>query len=205
MAQPITQPHLLLVEGRDEENFFDALFKHIGIKTIEIRQTGKYSFRQKLKDITMQSGFEIIESIGIVRDADDRSEDAFKSICDSLKSLNLPYPNQILIPSRENPQITILIMPPNNEGTGRMLEDLCFASVENDLAIQCVEQYFECLGQQGVIFRKEVLAKAKIHAFLASRQEPDKRLGEAAQANYWNFESAVFDAVKTFVQQVAKL
>lgn len=43
------------------------------------------------------------------------------------------------------------------------------------------------------------MAKAKVHTFLASRIEPDKRLGEAAQAGYWPFNDPVFDPLKNFI------
>jgi len=32
-------------------------------------------------------------------------------------------------------------MPPDGEGTGRMLEDLCYASVLDDVAISCVNEF----------------------------------------------------------------
>jgi hypothetical protein len=46
------------------------------------------------------------------------------------------------------------------------------------------------------------MSKAKVHAFLASRYEPDKRLGEAAKAGYWPWDNEAFETVKSFLQQI---
>jgi hypothetical protein len=158
-----------------------------------------------MKDITLQSNFGNVHSIGIVRDADESAQGAFDSICSALKSLDLPIPEAILTPTPDLPHVSVLIMPPNNEGTGRMLEDLCLASVLDDPAFDCVDQYFECLAEQGITLGNNKIAKARVHAFLASRSEPDKRLGEAAQASYWIWDSPAFDTVKDFLKQIASL
>jgi hypothetical protein len=43
------------------------------------------------------------------------------------------------------------------------------------------------------------MAKAQAHAFLATLDKPDLRLGEAAVAGYWDFDHPAFDALKAFV------
>jgi hypothetical protein len=43
------------------------------------------------------------------------------------------------------------------------------------------------------------MSKACVHAWLASKERPDKRLGEAAQAGYWPFEHSAFDALSQFL------
>ena len=43
------------------------------------------------------------------------------------------------------------------------------------------------------------LHKARAHAWLASRVEPDKRVGEAAQAGYWPWGADAFLDLWSFV------
>jgi hypothetical protein len=204
-AQPIQKPYLLLVEGRDEKLFFTALTENLGLFDVEIREVGgKYQFARKLKDITLQSGFAEVLSIGIVRDVDDGIKSTFDSICSALDSRALPKPESVFVPSQTQPRVMILLMPPNNEGTGRMLEDLCLAAMVDDPAMKCVDEYLGCLAGQETKLKENVIAKARIHTFLASREEPDKRLGEAAQAGYWNWDSPVFDTLKDFLRQLAE-
>lgn len=201
----IERPHLLLVEGRDETGFFGAYIKYLNLSNIQIIETGKTEFKRRIKILPALPNFDQVRSIGIVRDADDNAKSAFDSICSSLKLARLPIPEQVLVSTPGSPHITILIMPPDGEGTGRMLEDVCFASVTQDKAIECVNQYIACLHKVGISHRTEVIAKARIHAFLTSRYDPDKRLGEAAQAGYWNFDAPVFDKVKIFLRQVGEM
>lgn len=201
---PITfESALLLVEGKEEVVFFEEFIKHHHLKKIQTLELGKYSFRDRFLALTVATGFaDTVTSIGVVRDADDSAENTFISICDVLKAAKLPVPANILSPTNTSPSINIIIMPPDGSGTGRMLEDICMASVLDDPAIACMDQYFDCLQAQGITLRENVIAKARVHVFLASREEPDRRLGEAAKSGYWNFDSPVFDKVKAFLQQV---
>lgn len=96
-----------------------------------------------------------------------------------------------------SPQVSILILP-DNQNSG-MLEDLCLAAIETDPVLQCVDEYLECVNK--TIGRKpNNMAKARVHAWLSSQIEPDKRLGEAAKANYWPWNSTRFDCLKQFLQ-----
>ena len=72
-----------------------------------------------------------------------------------------------------------------------MLEDLCLAGVQADPAMPCVPEFFDCV-QRRANRQPNNLAKARVHAWLASQVEPDKRLGEAAEAGYWPWASPAF-------------
>ncbi|MFN4219076.1 MAG: DUF3226 domain-containing protein, partial [Candidatus Bipolaricaulia bacterium] len=120
-------------------------------------------------------------------------------VCDGLRTAGLPVPRYPVVREGRNPSVMVMILPDIN--TPGALEDLCLQAVANDPALPCVEQYFECLKQQTSSFPKN-FAKAKIQAFLASRVEAGKRLGEAAQAGYWPWHSSVFDQLKSFLKQI---
>jgi hypothetical protein len=92
-----------------------------------------------------------------------------------------------------------MILP--EENTPGMLEDLCLRAVAQDPAMLCVEQYFQCLQQRGLSLPHN-RSKAKVQAFLASRPEAGKRLGEAAQARYWPWDDKAFEQVRNFLQQI---
>ncbi len=50
-----------------------------------------------------------------------------------------------------------------------MLEDLCLKSVEDDPAMECVQEYFDCISDKLDDLPKNI-SKAKARAFLASRE-----------------------------------
>lgn len=84
-----------------------------------------------------------------------------------------------------------------------MLEDLCLAAVADDPAMNCVDEYFKCLDVLGSAQKEIALPKARLHAFLASRERPGLRLGEAAEKNDIPLDSPVFDKVKSFLRELA--
>lgn len=193
MPTTIAKPKQVIVEGNDEVRVFSALREHLGISGLQVQQCGGYSnLRRFLKTFTADSNFHEVESLAIVADADTNGSGRQQSVQDALSSVGLPVP---LAPLRVTPsdRITIayLIIPHNTEGT--MLEDVCLASVSADAAMKCVDEYFECLVQEGASTPKQVwMSKARVHAFLASRDDPALRIGEASDRSIWQFDDDAF-------------
>src|SRR5262249_311147 len=99
-----------------------------------------------------------------------------------------------------DPQVIVLIVPPAT--ASGMLEDVCFASIEDEKEIvSCVNQYFNCLP---TAHQSHIMPKAKLQVYLAAK-EPELRLGEAAEAGYWNWEHPVFEPIKDFLRQLSSI
>lgn len=197
----IQKVNILVVEGRDEELFFGALIHSLGLGSIQIMSFGgKAKLREYLKALIRTSGFASVSCLGIARDANSDPRAAFQSVCDALKDNNLPAPGKPLVLTGHSPRVTVMILP--GEGNPGMLEDLCLRAVTQDPAKFCIDKYFECLQKQSLPLPHN-MSKAMVHAFLASRPEADKRLGEAAQAGYWPWDSEAFGQVKAFLQQIS--
>ena len=197
---PITRPKQMLVEGRDEEEFFKALLRYLGIDDIEVRHYGgKNSFRRFLNGFVSTPDFDGVESMGIVRDADDSATSAFQSLKDSLTSVNLPVPDKEMIPTTEFPKVTVFIMP--GDAAGGALEDLCLRALWDDPAMNCVSEYMKCIQEHSCQVPKNP-AKARMHAFLASRVDPELRLGEAAQRGYLPWGDSAFVQVIEFAKAI---
>jgi hypothetical protein len=200
MAVKIKQPNVLVVEGREEELFFGALIKHLGLQNIQTMPIGgKEQLRPNLKALAVSPGFPEVVSLGVVRDANADPGAAFQSVHDALQAANLPTPERPLAFVGERPRVTVLILP-GGDRKGE-LEDLCLDAIAQDPAMPCVEQYFECLQQKGLSLPGNI-SKAKVQVFLASRHKAGLRLGEAAHAGFWPWENAVFDKVKDFLQKL---
>ncbi len=201
MAIRITRPRLLVVEGREEELFFGALIEHLGLQNVQtIPIGGKEQLRRNLKAVVATPGFVEVVSLGVIRDANAHPDAAFQSVRDALQAVNLPAPKRPLVPVGESPRVAVLILP--EVGMPGMLEDLCLRSIVQDPALPCVEQYFQCLQQEGFSLPDNV-SKAKVQVFLASRPKVGLRLGEAAQAGYWPWDDPAFEQVKDFLRRIA--
>lgn len=84
---------ILLVEGKDEVGFFRALFRKMEITDFQIIDAaGKDNFKTRIKALTILDGFHRVKILGIIRDADENAENAFRSVCDALKSAKLAIP-----------------------------------------------------------------------------------------------------------------
>lgn len=168
----ISKSKILLVEGKDEIHFFDALLAEMGLQgSIQVIETqGITKLTEKISGIKVRSGYKIVQSIGIVRDADSDSTAAFQSVCSSLNSNDLPTPQDQLVTKTEpgKPQVTVLIIPYGKQKG--MLENVCLESVEDDPAMECVDNFFSCLTKKNLELSECNIPKARVRTFLASRE-----------------------------------
>ncbi|MGC8892471.1 MAG: DUF3226 domain-containing protein [Candidatus Saccharicenans sp.] len=199
----IEKPHLLIVEGKDDYQFFESFLEHLNLLSIQIFcLDGKNNLNNKLKALVRLPNFSLLESIGITRDSDDNPIGAFQSIQSALKNAGLAVPKEELTLAGKNPRISICLIPGiNQEGS---LEDLCLEAIAEaqDRALDCVDAYFSCLRKNKIKFSKKVF-KAKVQVFLASRREYIPDLGIAAKRSVWPWDSHVFAKIKDFLFDLA--
>ena len=194
---------LLLVEGRDEENFFEAFLRHLGISGIQVLSyRGKNNLGNRLEVYVDVPSFAQIQSIGIVRDADGSAHSALQSVQSSLRSVGLPAPQNFLEPAGDlpdSPRVAVFIMPDN--ASPGALENLCLTALADDPAMGCVEDFMRCV-QAAVKSPPPNPAKARMHAFLASRADPELRLGEAGQRRYLPWDNPAFGDLAQFLKAI---
>ena len=197
-TRKIKAPTQLVVEGRDAEVFFSALLEHMQAHNVQVQDFGGTSeLAGFLKALRITPGFSTrVSSLGIIRDAETGAPAAFQSVQSALTAAQLPVPSAPNQPTGDNPRVSIFILP-DNRGPG-MLETLCLAAVTGDPVMPCVETYLECVQQYAAAPPRN-LAKAKVQAFLASRDRPGQ-LREAARRGYWPWDDPTFALVKQFLQ-----
>jgi len=201
--QPVFQiqkSRLLIVEGRDEEEFVSALIADIGLQEIQVAGIGgKTKIRQNLKALVRRPSFSRVEGLGVIRAADNDPKGAFKSVRDALAAAGLPTPKKPLQPVKGHPRVNVMILPSSDRKGA--LEDLCLEAIGLDPANTCVNGFFECLQDKGVASPKE-LSKAKVRVFLSSREDPTLPLGLAATKGYLPFEHGVFEPLREFLKSL---
>jgi hypothetical protein len=194
----ISKPRLLIGEGDDEVFFFEALLARLNLDDIQVEKYGgKDNLSRYLRELRLRPGNERIVALGVTRDADTDCGDAFTRICGALgaSGFALPAaPGQIAT----GPLSVGVFVMPDNLRPG-MLEDLCMDSVTADPAFRCVDEYFRCVAAASHR-QPGNMAKARVHAWLSSQAEPDRRLGEAAHQGYWPWDASAFEPIKRFVQ-----
>jgi hypothetical protein len=202
-TRQISKDRLLLVEGRDEQNLGEAFLKSLRFTNIQVFDAaGKTSFVGRGEAVLAQArstGITLL-SIGIIRDADENPDGAFRSVQNALRRMQLPCPS---IPSDftvKVPSVGVFISP-DNRSPGS-LETLCWTSVHDTSQASCVDQFVQCLRDKNALESSNEW-KTRTHAFLASKQNPVARVGEGALAGYWMFDSPAFDGLKGFLRRLA--
>ena len=193
----------LLVEGRDECNFFEAFIEHLSLEHVEIQLHdfgGVDGLRGFLRAFAAAPGFESnVRSIGIVRDAETSAESAFQSVRSSLQNAGLSLP--VLPGDRTDtkPSVTVLILPGDNRPG--MLETLLCESFKDEPENRCIDGFFDCFESIPDMSIDRPY-KARAHAYLATRPDPHVYVGVAAKNGYWNLDHPVLGDVRDFLMSI---
>ena len=200
----IRSDSLLLVEGRDEVNLFDALMKHsldADPRIQVIDAGGKDRFPKRLQAIqTAAQARPTLRSVGVVRDADDDAGGAFRSVCGQLRNVGYEPPQVHGQFSDAAPSIGVFIVPDGVEPGA--IETLCRRSRAGDDVARCVDEFLICLDDHETMKSTNV-DKSFAHAYLAAMGDPVARVGEGAKQGVWVFESAAFGELTEFVRELA--
>ncbi len=203
----IEQPRVLLVEGNDDVQFFRRLIERRESQGIQIIPfDGKDKLGEFLADVLVPRirTTDIVQVVGVVRDADDFYNRAFQSVTDSLRRAELPIPSSPMTTANGSLdgveiRVSVYIMP-DNASSGD-LESLCLRAVQDTTAMACVEGYIECLKAQGQTIQHE--RKARLHAFLASNtDDPTLQPGQAIDAGIIPWNSPAFGDVHKFLDML---
>lgn len=205
MSKPVqpTSAIQLLVEGKDQGNFFGELVKYLRIEDLQIQDFGGVNeLKGFLGVIVKQSGFhDTVRMLGIVRDAETSAQGAFQSVQSSLRNAGLPVPVRPGDPIGAAPTVNVLILPGN--GAPGMLETLLCRTFADTAADRCIDDFFKCFEQSEAEARIRSPDKARAHAFLATRKWPHVSVGVAAQKGYWgNFDHDAFRGIRRFLSSL---
>jgi len=197
---------LLLVEGKDEINFFKALCSYLSINDLQIIETGgKEKLKSELPVVLLMRNFENVESIAVIQDADNSLASAVESLKYLLNKHNLPVPNgHTEFKTTSGMKCGIFIMPGNRDSG--MLENLVLDTVDDHPVKVESDKYIASLrailtDDEKPKFPKNE-HKARLHAYLAGMEKHVSSLGLATQKGYFNLDSEHLDEIKTFLQSI---
>ena len=105
----------LLVEGNDQRNFFEAFIEHLSLANIQIQNFGGVSeLGGFLRALVNAPGFQDVQCLGIVRDAETSAGGAFQSVQSALCNAKLSVPDSPAERTDTNPAVAVLILPGDN-------------------------------------------------------------------------------------------
>ena len=202
-AIKIASTKQLIVEGNDDIRVFNAIAEDLGISDLQVHGYGGYpKLRTFLRTFKALPEFRTVRTLAVVADANCSRVDRERGIRDALSNSDLPMPSAPLeVASNGNLSVMYLVVP-HNRDTG-MIEDVCLDSVSTDPAIDCVDGYFDCIRETSLPGPIESrVSKARVHAFLASRERPELRLGEAADSGIWPLDADAFSPMRELLRKL---
>ena len=191
----------LLVEGKDQENFFQHYCKHLSLQDIQVRDFGGVNdLKHYLPAFAKIPGFDDVTRLGIVRDAESNAASALQSVQSVIRNASLPSPDRVQKFTAGTPSVGALILP--GHGQSGMLETLlCRAFADNPENV-CIDEFFKCLENQANLSLKRP-DKSRAYAFLSTKEHPQSSVGVAAMKGYWNLEHNAFNHVREFLTELA--
>ena len=198
MGSAIKSKTLLLVEGNDHRNFFEAFRDRLAIPEMQIENYGGVSeLSGVLAAYASSREFGAVRNLGVVRDAEGSAESASQSVRSALGKANLPLPEDTGATSAGDPVTSVLVMPDDGPG---MLETVLARSFEGTREDGCIERFFECVTADGRSIRRP--EKARAFAYLVTTEAPHVSVGVAAKRGVWDFEHAAFAKVREFLSRL---
>ncbi|MFQ5981461.1 MAG: DUF3226 domain-containing protein [Candidatus Heimdallarchaeota archaeon] len=180
---------LVLVEGRDDDHFLDALARDLGIRdTLQIlRYNGKAELRDFLFAIKAVQGFEIVRSIGVTGDSDEHPERRVQSINNSIIAAGFHVPDSILTTS------FTLFPDPDTPGT---VETLLLRAIEDHERMKCVEDFLNCSFPNAQSYSD----KSKLWSFLSAGKKPGFSLKTAFNSGEISRNHSAFSQIREFLE-----
>ena len=166
---------LLLVEGDDDKYVVEHLQRIHGLPTFAVRSCGPVE--QLIAAIGPELSNDNRTVLGVLVDADDQPQDRWDEIVKRFAKENVAIPvastGSGTILEEHSTRIGIWMMP-DNLSPGE-LEDFIESMIpQDDPAWLCADEYIRCIPEEQRKFKEGKLLRAKVHAWLATRELPGR-------------------------------
>ncbi len=187
---PITQDRLLIVEGKDAENFLGAMVRHCGRRDIQVQEYGGINdLSRYLRAIVVAPNWSRVATLGIIRDAETNAQSAMQSVRGAIAQAGMSIDGA-------DPRISTFIFPDGRRPG--MLETLLCDSFADSPINDCINEFLACSTERTGANVKR-MEKARAHAYLATREDPHVSVGVAAQKDYWDLGHPAFEQLRDFI------
>lgn len=185
----IDKKKIILVEGRDDENFIYSLLNSKSIDDILVEPyNGKDRLTSHINSLTKREGFDETTSILILRDSDESLESASDSINYSLRTTRLIDKNlsPFKIDFQNNRKIGFGLFP--GVGENGTLEDLCLRIFKENANNELIDSYLDDFQNKKGSFKH--IHKNKLHTlFSFTDKYVGYKIGETANFGGFDFDS----------------
>lgn len=199
----ITKTKLMLAEGRDAELFLVwACRKYYSGQDVQVMDFGGVNeLPNFLKLLSSDESYAQVKSVVIARDAENNVKSAVESITSAMQQTGMPVPSKPFEYAQANSlRSAFMIFPGPNHKEGT-LEDLCLLTVEDDNAMECVNDFFKCVKKRGESLPR--CHKNRLHCFLSGKDKfVGSSIGQASYKGAWDPDHSALAPFKAIIEQI---
>jgi hypothetical protein len=203
----IERPRLILCEGKD------AVYYLIELLKIFIEQDSRFEdyqaldfegnsdLRPYLGTLRAMEGYERVQSIVVVRDAEKNAESAVQSIVGAFRAYGFGCPSTPCVMSNAGTPRTGFVLFPSccDELENGTLEDLCLRTLSKEDSNDILSRVDTLVGD--LHFRSP--HKNRLHTYFSLTDDyVSCKIGEAAKARAFNFNSPEIESLRRFLSQM---
>jgi hypothetical protein len=211
---PIECPHLIICEGKADEALLKFLTNSIDkadMFQIHSAKGVKNITRQMLAALTVSTGFELLESLIIVRDADDKPDDAVKSVQRIFKDSGFSVPSTPCVTTISsdcnvacrNVKTAFALLPkPDSITECGSLENLCLETLKDSSEKSRILNISdEAIKKVGIENLKSP-HKNKLYTYLSLTEYVEKSLATAIDSGAFDFSVPQLEPFKNLLLSV---
>ncbi|MDR1564628.1 MAG: hypothetical protein LBS74_06690 [Oscillospiraceae bacterium] len=213
----IILPHVIACEGIDAENFIRYFLEFLYKKQPELDNNFfVYNFGGNEELLTFLKSFDNflldglkVKSLLVIRDAETDGNAAEKSVKDALKKNSFPVPDTACrlknwAQNERNINTAYALFPSLDSNINGTLEDLCLQILKRDTAEELLKISDNALCEAADKFGKFTRPhKNRLYTYLSLEDSfVSLKLGEAAKANAFNFESERLCTLKNILNEI---
>lgn len=194
------QPHLILVEGADDQVLVAKLIDHEKLTGFHVHELGgkDSAWSDSVSFITASPEFRANgKSVGLVQDADTNAAAAFQSLASALTSAALPAPITVeAVTGGPGVRTGVFVFPSANQaGT---LEDLALLAAEAQ-RVALAQQYVQLVASATGSGPKST-SKAALQSYIACYPKVVRTFADGLKESYFILSSAALDPLRTFLR-----
>ena len=196
---------VLLVEGQDDEH----VVRHLCLRSQPMPPfhiENKLNVDTLLDSIKQEVRVPGRKAVGILVDANDRLESRWQAVTDRLEQAGLKVPHgpelagTIIDGTTRAPRVGIWLMP-NNESPGELENFVSEMIPDADPVWPRSQSYIDGIPMTDRKFIEKKILRAKVHAWLATREEP-RKMGVAIGARDLHVDGILSTAFVEWLRQL---
>jgi len=208
----ISSPHLILCEGEDTTLFIIYYLKHLRNREsgfedfLALNFGGNEELPTFLSDLPNYPGYDIAESMTIIRDSEKDHQGSIQAVQSALKNAGFPVPAKPNTVARNNEMKAAFSLFPSlseNDLNGA-LEDLLINILKENGAknlLNDIQFFLGDLKSKGRSFKW--LHKSKLHTYFSVTNDfVAKKIGEATEAGAFDLECTEMNSLKELLTNI---